>query len=216
MRTIIVLPTYNEANNLRPIVTALLALPELELAVLVVDDDSPDGTGAIADELIEEFPDRVHVLHRKEKAGLGAAYRAGFRSAMEMGAQYIGQMDADFSHSPDYLPEMTRSLADYDIVVGSRYVKGGSTDERWEWGRYMLSWFANRVYTRAILRLAVKDATAGLNYGGGKRYSLLGCIAFVRMVISFKLKWPTWSKDWAFVRLKSPSILKTVASGVRK
>ena len=161
MHTIIVLPTYNEAKNLRPIGTALLALPDLDLAVLVVDDDSPDGTGAIADELVEEFPGRIQVLHRKEKAGLGAAYRAGFRSAIEMGAQYIGQMDADFSHSPDYLPEMIGRLADYDVVIGSRYVKGGRTDERWEWGRYMLSWFANSVYTRTILRLAVKDATAG-------------------------------------------------------
>ncbi len=156
-----VIPTYNEAENLPRLVTELFALDIPTLEILVVDDNSPDGTGQIADELASQHPDRVHVLHRAGKLGLGTAYITGFRYALQHGAEYIIQMDADFSHSPAYIPQFLQAIEGYDVVVGSRYVVGGRLDERWGWWRYFLSWWANSIYTRLILGLKVKDATAG-------------------------------------------------------
>lgn len=162
MTTIIVIPTYNEADNLPAITADLLALDVHDLQLLVVDDDSPDGTGQIADELAEKrHPGRVHVIHRKGKLGLGTAYITGFTRAMELGADYVIQMDADFSHSPSYIPQMLEQIKDYDVVVGSRYVGGGELDERWSWWRWLLSWWANVVWARVILGVRTKDATAG-------------------------------------------------------
>ena len=160
-KTIIVIPTYNEADNLPEITKALFALPVEGLEILVVDDASPDGTGAVADGLAKLYPGRVHCIHRSGKLGLGTAYIQGFRWAMEQGAEYIFQMDADFSHSPSYIPQMLQLMPQYDCVVGSRYVKGGRVDERWEWGRWLLSWWANSVWVRLILGVSTKDATAG-------------------------------------------------------
>jgi dolichol-phosphate mannosyltransferase len=160
-RVTVVLPTYNEADNLPVMAGELLILDLPSLELLIVDDNSPDGTGEIADHLAKQFPDRVHVLHRAGKLGLGTAYVTGFRYALEQGADFVVQMDADFSHSPSYIPEMVDAIEGYDVVVGSRYVSGGSLDERWSWWRYLLSWWANSVYTRLILGLKVKDATAG-------------------------------------------------------
>lgn len=157
----VVVPTYNEADNLPLLAQQLLALPVPGLHLLVIDDASPDGTGALADELARRHPDRVSVMHRPGKLGLGTAYIAGFRRALAAGADYVVQMDADFSHSPDYVPVMLEEAQRHDIVVGSRYVPGGGTDERWSLWRYLLSWWANRIYSRAILGLEVKDATAG-------------------------------------------------------
>lgn len=162
MTTIVVIPTYNEADNLPAITAELLALDVPNLQLLVVDDDSPDGTGRIADELAQErYPGRVHVIHRKGKLGLGTAYITGFTRAMELGADYVIQMDADFSHSPSYIPKMLEQIKDHDVVVGSRYVGGGELDERWSWWRWLLSWWANVVWARVILGVRTKDATAG-------------------------------------------------------
>ena len=160
-KVMVVIPTYNEADNLPTLMGELLTLGLPGLQILVVDDDSPDGTGRVADDLARRQPDRVHVLHRSGKLGLGTAYRAGFQYALEHGADYVVQMDADFSHSPAYIPQFLDAIEACDVVVGSRYVAGGSLDERWGWGRYFLSWWANSVYTRMILGLKVKDATAG-------------------------------------------------------
>src|SRR5258706_4649250 len=135
MTTTIVLPTFNEAANVRAMAEALLALPLPELHILVVDDDSADGTGRIADDLEAEQPGRLAVLHRIGRRGLGTAYLEGFRAALEAGAQVVVQMDCDFSHSPAYLPEMVRRLDECDVVVGSRYVPNGKLDEHWERGR---------------------------------------------------------------------------------
>jgi dolichol-phosphate mannosyltransferase len=157
----VVIPTYNEADNLPTLIGELLALGLPGLQVLIVDDNSPDGTGQIADDLTRQYPDRVHVLHRADKLGLGTAYITGFRYALERGADYVVQMDADFSHSPSYIPAFVQAMESYDVVVGSRYVSGGQLDERWGWWRYFLSWWANSIYARLILRLKVKDATAG-------------------------------------------------------
>lgn len=160
-RIMVVIPTYNEADNLPAMVGELLALDLSGLEILVVDDNSPDGTGKLAEELGKRHPGRIHVIHRSGKLGLGTAYVTGFLHALEHVADLIIQMDADFSHSPGYIPKLVESAQEFDVVVGSRYVSGGSLDERWSWWRYFLSWWANSVYTRLILGVKVKDATAG-------------------------------------------------------
>ncbi|NLT41839.1 MAG: polyprenol monophosphomannose synthase [Anaerolineae bacterium] len=161
MTVYVVVPTYNEAENLTALVGELLSLGVPGLRVLVVDDASPDGTGAIADGLAAEHPRVVEVMHRAGKMGLGTAYVAGFQHALRSGADYVVQMDADFSHSPAYIPSFIEAARRYDVVIGSRYVPGGSTDERWSFWRYLLSWWANQCYSRLILGLQVRDATAG-------------------------------------------------------
>jgi dolichol-phosphate mannosyltransferase len=172
MKTTVVLPTYNEADNLPQMAAALWALPATELSILVVDDNSPDGTGQAADQLAARNPGRLNVIHRPGKNGLGTAYIEGFTRAIGEGAQVIIQMDADFSHSPSYIPAMLDHLKNYDVVIGSRYVAGGKLDERWEFGRYLLSWFANSLYTRLILNAKTHDTTAG--FKAWRRETLLG------------------------------------------
>jgi len=155
----IILPTYNEAENLPKLVSALFLLP-LDLSVLVVDDNSPDGTGEIADDLSRTHPGRVYVLRRVGKLGLRSAYVEGFHKAFELGADAVVQMDADFSHDPNVLKEMARRIPDCDVVIGSRYIKGGSLDERWPLWRKILSGFGNN-YARTILRFPLHDVTTG-------------------------------------------------------
>lgn len=158
MRKIVVIPTYNEKENLESIVTAVLAASE-GVEVLVVDDNSPDGTGQIADRMAAADP-RVHVLHRAAKEGLGHAYRAGLSRAVEMGADLVVQMDADFSHDPSELPLFFELARDHDLVLGSRYVDG-ITVLNWPMLRLMLSYFGNE-YTRRVLGgMPVMDATGG-------------------------------------------------------
>jgi dolichol-phosphate mannosyltransferase len=156
-RTLICMPTYNEAENLRPITQAVHAVVP-EVHILVIDDNSPDGTGDIADE-IADSDERIHVLHRTEKAGLGKAYIAGFEWALAHGYERIVEMDADFSHQPKYLPDMIGQLDHYDVVVGSRYVAGGGTED---WGvlRKIIS-RGGGMYSRTILGVDVQDLTAG-------------------------------------------------------
>lgn len=160
-KVMVIIPTYNEAENIQAIVAELLSLEVDNLSVLIVDDDSPDGTGEIAERLRAQHPQRLQVLHRTGKRGLGRAYIAGFRQAFAARADYIIQMDADFSHSPAYIPVFLSKMADWDVVVGSRYVPGGGLDERWSWWRRFLSWWANAAYSRLILGLQVHDATSG-------------------------------------------------------
>lgn len=159
MRITIILPTYNEAENLPKLVSALFSLP-LNLSVLVVDDNSPDGTGRIADELAQQYSGKFFVLHRAGKQGLRSAYMEGFKMAFELGAGAVVQMDADFSHDPSVLPEMARRIVTSDVVIGSRYVKGGSLDEHWPAWRKALSSFGN-FYARTILRSPLHDMTTG-------------------------------------------------------
>jgi dolichol-phosphate mannosyltransferase len=127
----------------------------------VVDDASPDGTGQVAEKLAEQYGGKVNVIHRAGKLGLGTAYVQGFNWAISHGADYIVQMDADFSHSPKYIPGFLESIKTHDVVVGSRYVRGGELDERWSWWRWFLSWWANSVWVRLILGAKTQDATAG-------------------------------------------------------
>jgi dolichol-phosphate mannosyltransferase len=160
-RLVIVIPTYNEADNLPSITEALFSLPIDDLQILVVDDNSPDGTGRVADELARRYPAQFHVIHRRGKLGLGTAYITGFTWALRHGADYVVQMDADFSHSPGYIPQFLKLMDGHDVVIGSRYVAGGRIDERWSGWRWFLSWWANSIWTRLMLGVATKDATAG-------------------------------------------------------
>jgi dolichol-phosphate mannosyltransferase len=159
LRITVVTPTYNEAENLPKLVSALFSLP-LDLQMLVVDDHSPDGTGRVADELSAKYPGRIRVLHRPGKLGLRSAYLNGFQKVLEGNAEAVVQMDADFSHDPIVLVEMANVLADKDIVLGSRYVNGGSVDEKWPIWRKSLSAFGN-YYARTILGMPMRDVTTG-------------------------------------------------------
>ncbi len=174
MKTVVVIPTYNEAENLPAITNALMALCIDGLEILVVDDASPDGTGQVADDLARRFPDVIHVMHRQGKQGLGTAYVQGFTWALDHGADFAIQMDADFSHSPRYIPEFLEHIQACDVVVGSRYVKGGQLDERWSLWRWFLSWWANSVWTRVILGVHTKDATAGFKCWRGSALQKIG------------------------------------------
>ncbi len=156
----VIIPTFNEADNLPKMAEELWALPLEGLRLLVVDDASPDGTGEIAERLARERPGRASVIHRAGKLGLGSAYITGFRRALQDGAQAIVQMDADFSHPTRYLPGFADALELVEAVFGSRYVPGGRIDARWSWQRLLLSSFGN-AYARAILGLRVRDATGG-------------------------------------------------------
>jgi dolichol-phosphate mannosyltransferase len=167
----IVIPTYNEAENLPALARSLWELPLPGTRLLIVDDGSPDGTGELAEDLTREHPGQLGVIHRPGKLGLGSAYITGFRAALEAGAEAIGQMDADFSHSPHYLPGFLDMLELSDVVLGSRYVPGGSVDRRWGAGRKLLSGFGN-AYARLILGLKVRDATGGFRVW--RRETLLG------------------------------------------
>jgi dolichol-phosphate mannosyltransferase len=160
MKTIIVLPTFNEAENLPEIVKAILSHRDPIFNLLIVDDNSPDGTGDIADQLASQHPDQIQVLHRKGRKGLASAYIEGFKIALDEGADAIGQMDSDFSHDPKKLPEMLAALEHADLVVGSRYTEGGSVDVEWPLWRKFLSAFGN-FYARTILNLPTKDVTTG-------------------------------------------------------
>ncbi|MBM3961134.1 MAG: polyprenol monophosphomannose synthase [Planctomycetes bacterium] len=155
-RTLVVIPTYNEKDNLAAIVRAIWLY--LDCDILVVDDGSPDGTGQIADRLAAA-DGRLHVLHRAGKQGLGTAYLAGFRFAFERGYERVCEMDADFSHAPWDLPRLVFASGDAELVIGSRYVKGGCT-VGWDWKRRMLSRGAN-LYTRCVLGSGIRDNTAG-------------------------------------------------------
>lgn len=159
----VVLPTYNEVANLPVIVAALLDLPLTGLRILVADDNSPDGTGDVADKLAERYGEaRMTVVHRPGKQGLGRAYVDGMTWAIRAGAEFVVQMDSDLSHGPEHLPQMLGTLLSTgaDVVIGSRYVAGASLASEWSWRRKMLSGFAN-TYVRMLLRLGIRDVTAG-------------------------------------------------------
>lgn len=165
-RVTVVLPTYNEAENLPIIVRALLALPLPELRVLVADDNSPDGTGKVAEELAAELnadgTERLTVVHRTAKEGIGRAYVDGMSHALEAGAEFVVQMDADLSHPPEYIPQMLGTLlaTRAGVVIGSRYVTGGVLAEEWALHRRLLSGWAN-FYVQRLLSMRIRDVTAG-------------------------------------------------------
>ena len=156
----VVVPTYNESETLPQLIEKVVAQGIDGLGFIVVDDGSPDGTGAIADGLADEFTGVFIVLHREGKQGLGTAYMAGFQTALDAGAQNIVEMDADLSHPPEVLPGLIAELDEADVAVASRYTPGGGVDPGWSWARKQISYWGN-VGIRLILGLEVKDATAG-------------------------------------------------------
>jgi dolichol-phosphate mannosyltransferase len=198
-RVLVVIPTYDEAENLEPVVGRLrAAVPEAD--VLVVDDGSPDGTGDIADRLAAADP-AVHAMHRTEKAGLGAAYIAGFRWAMAEGYDVAVEMDADGSHAPEELPRLLAALRNADLVIGSRWVPGGEV-RNWPLTRLLLSRGAS-IYTRVLLRYPVRDATAG--YRAYRRTVLedlkLDEVASQGYCFQIDLGWKTWRSGFRVVEV---------------
>jgi dolichol-phosphate mannosyltransferase len=167
MRALIVIPTYNEIENLQNLVEAVLAITSHSVGILVVDDGSPDGTGRLADKLANANA-RVHVLHREKKMGLGTAYVNGFTWGLKRDYEAFIEMDADFSHHPKYLPQMLENLSHSDVAIGSRYVPGGGT-LNWGWSRKVLS-KGGSLYSRLILGAPIRDFTGGFN--GWKRHVL--------------------------------------------
>lgn len=157
MKALVVIPTYNEKDNVTRLADSVLA-QHPNIRILFVDDNSPDGTGNIIDKLVSDN-DRIHVLHRAGKLGLGSAYREGFKAALSMGADYIIEMDADFSHDPEVLPAFLSAARDSDLVIGSRYLNGVSV-VNWPIRRLILSYFAS-VYTRWVTGLQLRDCTSG-------------------------------------------------------
>ncbi|GHO83319.1 polyprenol monophosphomannose synthase [Dictyobacter formicarum] len=157
MKTLIIIPTYNEYDNLRPLLETIFSYaPQSD--ILIVDDNSPDGTGQLADQFAAEDP-RVHVLHRAGKLGLGTAYVAGFKYSIEHNYDAAFEMDADFSHDPKYLPDFLKAIETADLVIGSRYIPGGSTPN-WSFGRRCISGCGN-IFARFMLGIPVHDCTAG-------------------------------------------------------
>lgn len=157
-RAVVIVPTYNERDNIPRLVPSILA-QDPRLDVLIVDDASPDGTGQIAEEMARANP-RVHVVHRAGKLWLGTAYLTGFRWGIDRGYDVLFEMDADFSHDPAHLPQFLEAIQHHDIVLGSRYLQGRVTVVNWPIGRLLLSYFAN-VYARWVTGLPIADATGG-------------------------------------------------------
>jgi dolichol-phosphate mannosyltransferase len=193
-------PTYNEMENLPRKVPKVLAQDE-RIEILVIDDASPDGTGALADEMAAATP-RIHVLHRTAKEGLGKAYLAGFDWALERDYELIFEMDADISHPPDALPRLIAAAAEYDFVIGSRYVDGRVTVSNWPMSRLLVSYFGSW-YARTITRMPVRDATGGFNCW--HREVLLGVrLDRVRSngyAFQIELKFRAWCKGFTFTEV---------------
>lgn len=158
MKIIIIIPTYNEKSNIERIIPIIFNLQINNLHILVVDDNSPDGTGEAVEKMKKQYPN-LDILHREKKEGLGRAYVAGFKKALSDGADYIFEMDADFSHDPKYIPQFLEAIKDYDLVLGSRYCRGGGV-ENWNFVRKMVSRFGN-IYARMVLGVPIRDLTGG-------------------------------------------------------
>lgn len=171
LKTYIVIPTYNEAENIPLIAESLFDLGIGDLHLLIVDDNSPDGTGQIAETLKTSYGAKLQVLHREGKKGLGTAYLEGFQLSLDSGAEAIVQMDADFSHNPQKVRELLDNLDQAGLVIGSRYVEGGQLDEGWAAWRKSLSSFGN-FYARVILGMPILDVTGG--FRAWRRETLLG------------------------------------------
>jgi dolichol-phosphate mannosyltransferase len=203
-RALVVVPTYNECENLPQVVPAILA-SDPRLDILIVDDGSPDGTGELADDVVAQNS-RVHVLHRMSKQGLGRAYLAGFAWALERDYAFVFEMDADFSHDPSNLPRFLDAAGDADLVVGSRYASGVNVIN-WPMSRLLLSWFANK-YARWITRLPLTDATGGFKCF---RREVLAAMPFAKVrsngyAFQIEMSFRAWKKGF---RLKELPIIFT-------
>ena len=212
--TLIIIPTYNEIENIESIVEAVFSI-ESPLDVLVVDDQSPDGTADQVLSMMKQFPERLFLESRSDKKGLGTAYVHGFKWALRRNYQYVFEMDADFSHNPQEVVPMLLLLKDQaDLVVGSRYVKGVNV-VNWPLGRVLLSYFAS-FYVRLITAMPIKDATAG--FVGYRRHVLeaiaLDQIKFVGYAFQIELKYKAWLKK--FKLIEHPIIFTNRVKGKSK
>ncbi|NNE28902.1 MAG: polyprenol monophosphomannose synthase [Saprospiraceae bacterium] len=193
MSNLVIIPTYNELENIRQIIAAVFALPK-DFHILIVDDGSPDGTAQVVKEIQETSEGKLHLLERSGKQGLGTAYIAGFRWALERGYNYICEMDADFSHNPKDLVRLVEACeSGADISVGSRYVKGGGV-KNWPWDRILLSYGAS-LYVRLITWMNVKDPTAGFVCYNSRVLSTLDLdkIRFVGYAFQIEMKFASWT-----------------------
>lgn len=212
MKTLIIIPTYNEIENLRPLLEETFSYaPKTD--ILIVDDNSPDGTGKLADQIHEENP-HVHVLHREGKLGLGTAYIAGFRYAIAHGYDAAFEMDADFSHDPRYLPDFLAAIEHADLVIGSRYIPGGSTPN-WSLLRRLISGSGN-IFARFMLGIPIHDCTAG--YRCYRREVLesidLGTIQSQGYAFQIELVYRTMSQGFRIV--ETPIVFKDRRIGKSK
>ncbi|MGH3873669.1 MAG: polyprenol monophosphomannose synthase [Pseudonocardiaceae bacterium] len=203
------IPTYNEADTLPVLMKHLFELPLPRLTVIVADDNSPDGTGAIADDLAaaenRQGHERIVVLHRPGKGGIGRAHAAGMIVALERGFDYVAQMDADMSHPPEAIPGMLGTLLSLDagVVIGSRYVNGGSLSRDWGRNRRFLSAFAN-FYVDAILKLRIRDATAGFKIWRADVLAQIGLDGLRSNGYSFQVEMNYWCTNLGYVALEVP------------
>ncbi len=192
--SIIIIPTYNEKENIESIIRKVFSL-EKEFHILVIEDNSPDGTADIVKRLMQEFPNRLFIEERKGKLGLGTAYIHGFRWALQNGYEYIFEMDADFSHNPDDLPRLYDACANQgaDLAIGSRYVNGVVNVVNWPMGRVLMSYYAS-VYVRFITRLKIGDTTAGFACYRRKVLETINLnkIHFVGYAFQIEMKFTTW------------------------
>ena len=204
MRKLVIIPTYNEKENISAMIDKVFSLPE-PFEILVIDDGSPDGTAAIVKERRKEFPERLHLMERAGKLGLGTAYLAGFRWGLENGFDYICEMDCDFSHNPDDLVRLYRAAAEgNDVVVGSRYVQGVNV-VNWPMSRLLMSYFAS-MYVRIVTRMPLRDATAGFVCYSRRALETIDLDA-VRMKgygFQIEMKYSAWRLG---MRLKEVSII---------
>lgn len=193
MKYLVIIPTYNELENIQNIIEAVFDLPR-KFEILVVDDGSPDGTGAVVKSNQSKYPGRLHLLERTEKAGLGRAYIAGFHWALERGYDYIFEMDADFSHPPKDLVHLLEACeAGAQVAIGSRYVKGGAV-KNWPWDRIALSYGAS-LYVRIVTWMNIKDPTAGfVGYSADVLSTIdLAKIRFVGYAFQIEMKFASWA-----------------------
>jgi dolichol-phosphate mannosyltransferase len=199
-RALVIVPTYNERENIRRLIDTVL-VQDARLDILVVDDGSPDGTGQLVDEIVG-LNERVHVLHRERKMGLGTAYIAGFRWALERRYDYVLEMDADFSHDPIHLPQFLRAIEGADLVLGSRYQQGRVTVVNWPIARLILSYCAN-IYARGITGLPVWDATGGFKCF---RRSVLEAIDLTRVrsngyAFQIEMSFRAWKRNFRITEI---------------
>jgi dolichol-phosphate mannosyltransferase len=212
-RALVIVPTYNERFNIARLIPAILA-QDASLEVLVVDDGSPDGTGAIVDAIAANNP-RVYILHRESKLGLGTAYLAGFRWALERKYDLVFEMDADFSHNPERLPEFLEAIKDADLVLGSRYQDGHVNVVNWPMSRLFLSYSAN-IYARAITGLPIFDTTGGFKcFRRNVLESIdLSSVKSNGYAFQIEMSYRVWKRGFRLVEI--PIIFVDRAEGVSK
>ena len=212
-KTYIVVPTYNEKANIAGLLEKIFGLGLLDLTVLVVDDNSPDGTGQLVEELKNSYP-HLEIFQRQKKDGLGRAYLAGFVLALQRGADYIFEMDADFSHDPKYLPDFLQAIESADLVLGSRYIKGGGVSN-WNLTRRLISRFGN-IYARFVLGLPYRDLTGGFKCYRRQVLETIGLLDISSVGYNFQIETTYKTHLAGFKIIETPIVFTERAGGKSK